>query len=87
MEFKNEKKKRQSLADLCKLADLEMDRLELGWLIGNIFSLNKMHDLARLGVPRGESGLEEYARLTNWYEKKENSWYQWAIAKFLYNNN
>ncbi len=81
--LKNKQMKRQSLKDLCKRTDLEMDRLELGWLIGNIFSLNKIHDLERLGAPRGESGLEEYARLTNWYGKKEKIWYQWAISKCL----
>ena len=69
---------------MCERADLEKDRLELGWLIGNIFSLNKIHDLDRLGAPGGERGLEEYARLTNWYEKKEKIWYQWAFAKIEY---
>jgi len=73
--------RRFKFSDLCERADHEMQRLEVGWLIGNIYSLNKMHDLERIGVPAGEAGLNEYARISNWYEKKEKIWYEWAIAK------
>jgi len=79
--LKNKKKKKQSLKDLCESADLEMDRLELGWLIGNIFSLNEIHHLEKLGPAGYEQDLKEIARIGNWYEKKEKAWYQWAFAK------
>ena len=58
-----------------------MERLEVGWLIGNIYSLNKMNDLEKMGGPAGEAWLKEYSRLANWYEKKEKIWYEWAVAK------
>ena len=66
---------------MCERADHETDRFKLGWLIGNIYTLNKLHDLEKLGVPNNERTLSEYARLTNWYEKHEKIWYQWAVAK------
>lgn len=74
-------KKKHKYKDLCERADHETDRFKLGWLIGNIYTLNKLHDLEKLGVPNNERTLSEYARLTNWYEKHEKIWYQWAVAK------
>ena len=79
--LQNTDAKRFKYSDLCVRADHEMHRLEIGWLIGNIYSLNKMHDLERIGVPAGEAALKEYARISNWYEKKEKIWYEWAVAK------
>lgn len=82
--LKNEPTKKKKFADFCDHADHEMDRLRLGWLIGNIFTLNKLHAIEDFGAPRGESGLEEFARFTNWYEKQEKIWYKWAVAKRVY---
>jgi hypothetical protein len=71
---------RYGFSDLCERPDLEMQRLELGWLIGNIYRLNKLHDLERLGVPGDEASLKEHARLSDWYDKREMMWYRWAVA-------
>ena len=73
--------KKLSFKDLCERSEYELERLEVGWLIGNIYSLNKLADLERIGVPAGESALKEYARISNWYEEKEKIWYEWALAK------
>lgn len=59
---------------------MEFERLELGWLIGNIYSLNKIHDLESVGVPYNEYMFNERARLDNWYAERETPWYQWAVA-------
>jgi hypothetical protein len=72
--------KRYKFDELCDQPDLELERLELGWLIGNIYSLNEIHDLENLGVPHDEYTLKEYARLTNWYGKRETMWYRWAVS-------
>jgi len=72
--------KRYPFADLCERSDLEMERLELGWLIGNIYRLNKIHDLERRGVPYDEATQNERARVSNWYEKREAMWYRWGMA-------
>lgn len=79
--IRKRKRKIRSLVELSERADLESERLEVGWLVGNLFSLCRIHDLERFGVPRGEQGLREYARLANWYNKKEAMWYQWAVAR------
>lgn len=73
--------KKVSYKNLCELVEYELARLEVGWLIGNIYTLNKLIDLERLGVPAGESALKEFARISNWYENKEKTWYEWAVAK------
>jgi hypothetical protein len=79
--IKNGIPKKLSYDELCVRAEYEMERLEIGWLIGNICSLNKLCDQEKLGVPAGEAALQEYARISNWYEKKEKTWYEWAVAK------
>lgn len=77
--------KRYKFSDLDQRPDLEFERLELGWLIGNIYTLNRIHDVERLGAPSGESGLREYARITNWYDKRSQAWYRWAISRSVGN--
>ena len=72
-------KKRHSFTDLCNKPELEGERLELGWLIGNIYSLNDLHYCANFS-PAGDASLNEFNRVTNWYEKKKRSWYRWAVA-------
>jgi len=79
--IKNGISKKLSYNELCVRAEYEMERLEIGWLIGNIYSLNKLFDLEKLGVPAGEAALQEYARISNWYGEKEKIWYEWAVAK------
>ena len=76
----NGNNKRFNFNDLCMDPDLEFERLELGWLIGNIYSLNKIHHLESLDVPCNESMFKERSRLDNWYTKCETRWYKWALA-------
>ena len=73
-------KKKFAFSALCNKPELEFERLELGWLIGNIYSLNKIHDLESVGVPYNEYMFNERARLDNWYAERETPWYQWAVA-------
>ena len=73
--------KKFSYLELSENQNLEFERLEVGWLIGNIYSLNKMIHIQGMGGPAGESWLKEYARVSNWYEKNEKNWYEWAVAK------
>ena len=60
--------------------ELESERLELGWLISNIYGLNKIHHLESFGVPCNEYMFKERARLDHWYTKCVTRWYKWAVA-------
>jgi len=82
VEWNLAKKRRKSAAflELCNDESFQLKRLELGWLIANIYTLNMIHDLEALGPPAGESWMEEYGRLANWYSKRSNAWRRWAVA-------
>ena len=60
--------------DLCHKPELELDRLELGWLIMNLHALDRMHEVKAIADPN------ETMRVISWFSKREEQWKRWALV-------
>lgn len=67
-----EENKRASFNDLCTKDERKLDRLNLGWLIADLYSFQKNIDIQHIADPY------ETMRLLSWYAKIENPWRRWA---------
>ncbi|NOU14059.1 MAG: hypothetical protein HOO92_08880 [Methylococcaceae bacterium] len=77
---KTSNKKHFGLDDLCNDPNLELERLEFGWLIANLAELDKLHEFEDINIPDPAYEMEEKARVWNFYEKIEKRWRHWAIV-------
>jgi hypothetical protein len=66
--------KQASFIDLCSHSDLELDRLDLGWLIADLYSLQKNIEIKQI------SGPNETMSMLSWYAKLEDPWRRWALV-------
>ena len=66
--------KRASFNELCNRSDLEFDRLDLGWLIADLYSLQRDIEIQNI------SGPNETMSVISWYAKREDPWRRWALV-------
>ena len=68
-------KKSANFKDLCTRPDMELDRLELGWLMAELYDLQAQRIMSQVGHP-----LEAF-RVASAPLKAEDDWRHWAIVK------
>lgn len=72
---KGGREKSASFMDLCTKPELELDRLELGWLMAELYALDAEQMMSHVGHP-----LEAF-RVASAPLKAEEDWRHWAIVK------
>jgi len=63
-----------SLKDLNLKPEHEPDRLEIGWLIANMYKLDCIHNCD------GIADLREIMKMTQWYGRHEDAYRHWALV-------